>query len=82
MKRTNLQLATSLRSNLPEKVATKNVYLTMSTKNKITKGPLFRRTKSAIAKRHVHVDSWKNLLLAFIFFENIKVKELEWIENG
>ena len=37
MKRTNLrtqvQLAISLRSKLPEKVATRNVYITMSTKN-------------------------------------------------
>ena len=29
--RTQVQLATSLRSNLPEKVATGNIYLMMST---------------------------------------------------
>ena len=66
MKRTNLQLATSLRSNLPEKVATRNVFLTMSTKNKITKGRMFSCTKAARTKPYVHVGSCKNLLLAFI----------------
>ena len=91
MKRTNLrtyvQLPTSLKSNLPEKVATRNVYLTMSSKNKITKGAMFGCTNSAArTKRYVQVGRWKNLLLlllAFMVFLNITIKKkLERTENG
>ena len=55
--RTQVQLATSLTSNLPEKITTRNVYLTMSTKNKTTKGPMFRCTKAVSTKRYVQVGS-------------------------
>ena len=61
MIRTNLrrlvQLATSLRSNLPEKVGTRNVYLTMFTNNKIIKGPMFKNTKAARTMEYVQVGS-------------------------
>ena len=61
MIRTNLRtivlLATSLRSNLPEKVGTRIVYLTMFTKNKIIKGPMFKNTKAARTTEYVQVGS-------------------------
>ena len=49
-------MATSLRSNLPDKVATRNVDFTMSTKNKITKRLMFRY-KAAKTKWYVQVSS-------------------------
>ena len=50
-------MATCLRSNLPDKVATGNVDFTMSTKNKITKRLMFSRYKAAKTKRYVQVSS-------------------------
>ena len=62
--RTIVQLATSLRSNLPEKVGTRNVYLTMFTNNKIIKGPMFKNTKAARTMEYVQVGSCQ--LLPFL----------------
>ena len=36
---------------------------------------MFRRTKAVRTKQYDEVRSWKNLLLAFIFFKNITLKE-------
>ena len=58
MKRTNLhKFSCNFLEKLSEKVATRTVYLTMSTKNKITKGLIFRCTKAAKTKQYVQVRS-------------------------
>ena len=58
MKRTNLhKFSCNFLEKLSEKVATRTVYLTMSTKNKITKGLMIRCTKAAKTKQYVQVSS-------------------------
>ena len=66
---TDMTSAGNIPEELPGKVATRNVYLTMSTKNKITKGTMFRCIKAARTKRYLQLSSWNSSLLAFIFFK-------------
>ena len=65
--RTQVQLATFLRNNLPEKVATRNVNITMST---------YRCTKAASTKRYLLLIV-ERPYCCLLFFLNIKMKETQ-----
>lgn len=84
--RTHVQLVTSLRINSPQKVAARNIYLTMSA---LTRSQKY--WKAARTERYVLIGSWKILLWAFIFLKHynesartkweLKFWKNEWIKK-
>ena len=85
--RTHVQLVTSLGINSLQKVAARNIYLTMSA---LTRSQKY--WKAARTERYVLIGSWKILLWAFIFlkhynerarakWELLKFWKNEWIKK-